>query len=164
MQTYEIRVFPDPVLTQKSGPVEKFDDELRDLVNSMRLTMKVADGVGLAAPQIGILKRIALVSREGREYVLINPTLVDQTGSETKEEGCLSFPGIFAQVARPQWVRISAQNENGDVMRIEAEGVLARAILHEIDHLDGKVFIEYLSAMKRGMIRKKMQKRQKENA
>lgn len=162
MQTYEIRVYPDPVLGVKSKDVDVFDEELLDLVHSMKLTMKVADGLGLAAPQIGVSKRIAVISRDDREYVLINPKLLEQSGSETKEEGCLSFPGIFAQVERPQKIKVSAQDERGKILEHEVEGVLARAFLHEIDHLDGKLFIEFLSPMKRGMIRKKMQKRAKE--
>lgn len=162
MQAYEIRVYPDPVLNLKAREVEEFDDELRELVGSMRLTMKLADGVGLAAPQVGISKRVAVISRDGREFVLINPEIVERAGSETKEEGCLSFPGIFAQVARPQRVKIRAWDENGNSSEIEAESTLARAILHEMDHLDGKLFIEMLSPLKRGMIRKKMIKRAKE--
>lgn len=164
MQTYEIRVYPDPVLSEKTQKVEVFDDELRDLIDGMKLTMKLADGLGLAAPQVGVPKRIAVISREDKEYVLINPIVLEQQGSEIKEEGCLSFPGIFAQVVRPQRVKIGAQDERGEPFEVEAEGVVARAFLHEIEHLDGKLFIEHLSPMKRGMIRKKMQKRAKDKA
>ncbi|MDR3264421.1 MAG: peptide deformylase, partial [Synergistaceae bacterium] len=125
----------------------------------MRLAMEMHDGVGLAAPQVGVSRRIALVSFEGAFYALINPVLLEQEGEQEGEEGCLSFPGIYANVKRPAKIRVAARDVAGDECVYEAEGFLARAFLHEIDHLDGKLFIEYLSNLKRGMIRKKMYKR-----
>jgi peptide deformylase len=161
LKAYEIRIYPDPVLTLKSKNVEKFDDELQDIIDSMHLTMKIAGGVGLAAPQIGISKRIAIISRDNQQYILINPELMEYSGQETKEEGCLSFPGIYAQVTRPYNIKIKTNDMNGEVIFLEAEGNIARAFLHEMDHLDGTLFIDHLSQLKRGVIRKKMKKGQK---
>ena len=159
MKTYDIRTYPDPILALKAEYVIIFDDDLREIINNMRLTMQIAGGVGLAATQVGISKRIAIISCNDNEYILINPELVEYSGSDTKEEGCLSFPEIFAQVTRPYSIRIKINDLNGEVQFIETEGQLARAFLHEMDHLDGKLFIDYLSPLKRGMIRKKMKKR-----
>jgi len=158
LKAYEIRVYPDPILTLKAEKVEKFDDELQNVVDNMCLTMQIAGGVGLAAPQIGILKRIAIISRDEKQYILINPELIECSGHETKEEGCLSFPGMFAQVERPEKIKIKTQDVKGEVKFLEVEGVIARTFLHEMDHLDGKLFIDYLSPLKRGVIKKKMKK------
>ena len=159
MKTYVIKIYPDPVLTLKAENVETFDDDLKEIINNMRLTMQVAGGVGLAAPQVGISKRIAIISHENREYILINPELVEYSGNDTKEEGCLSFPKIFAQVTRSYSIKVKTNDVNGEIKFIEAEDYLARAFLHEMDHLDGKLFIDHISALKRGMIRKKMKKK-----
>ncbi|MDO4785377.1 MAG: peptide deformylase [Fretibacterium sp.] len=155
----QIRCFPDPVLKKPAEPVECFDAELLDFVERMRATMRMSDGVGLAAPQVGESRRIAIVEYDGRSFVLINPRLLEQRDEQTGEEGCLSFPGIYAEVRRPAWVRVEARDERGELHIHEVEGFLARAFLHEMDHLDGKLFIEYLSPLKRGMIRNKMRKR-----
>ena len=160
MKAYDIRVYPDPILTLKAEKVEKFDDELQNVIENMSLTMQIAGGVGLAAPQVGILKRIAIISRDDKQYILINPELIECSGNETKEEGCLSFPGMFAQVARPNKVKIKTNDVKGEVKFLEVEGSVARAFLHEMDHLDGKLFIDYLSPLKRGVIKKKMKKGQ----
>lgn len=157
-EIFEIKKYPDPVLKKKTEPVEVFDEELEKLVKKMFASMLVYDGVGLAATQVGILKKIAVIEYEGKSYVLINPKLIDQKGTQEAEEGCLSFPGIFAKVLRPQWVKVEAQNEKGDTLTYEAEGYLARAFLHEMDHLNGRVFIEYLSSLKRNAIKKKIAK------
>lgn len=157
-EIFEIKKYPDPVLKKKTEPVEVFDEELEKLVKKMFASMLVYDGVGLAATQVGILKKIAVIEYEGKSYVLINPKLIDQKGTQEAEEGCLSFPGIFAKVLRPQWVKVEAQNEKGETLTYEAEGYLARAFLHEMDHLNGRVFIEYLSSLKRNAIKKKIAK------
>lgn len=159
MKAYDIRVYPDPVLTSKAKDIEKFDDDLRDIIDNMRITLQIAGGVGLAAPQIGISKRIALIVQEQHEYILINPVLVEHSGRDIREEGCLSFPEIFSLVTRPYSIKVKTHDINGEVKFIEAEGYLARAFLHEMDHLEGKLFIDLLSPLKRGMIRKKMKKR-----
>lgn len=155
----EIRCFPDPVLKKPAEPVEAFDEALLDLVERMRAAMRAREGVGLAAPQVGVSRRIALVEYDGQSFVLINPRLLEQRGEQIGEEGCLSFPGIYAEVKRPAWVRVEARDEGGELHVHEVEGFLARAFLHEMDHLDGKLFVEYLSPLKRGMIRTKMRKR-----
>ena len=158
-EALQVRCFPDPVLKRPAERVERFDDELAGFVEKMRVTMRSSDGVGLAAPQVGVSRRIALVEYEGQSFVLINPRLLEQRDEQTGEEGCLSFPGIYAEVKRPAWVRVEARDEKGALHVHEVEGFLARAFLHEMDHLDGKLFIEYLSPIKRGMIRNKMRKR-----
>ena len=154
----EIKKYPDPVLKKPSQPVEVFDEELEKFVKDLFTAMRVHDGVGLAAPQVGVLKKIAVVEYEGKSYVLINPKVLDQKGLQDGEEGCLSFPGIYAHVTRPQWVKIEAQNEKGEFNTYEAEGYTARAFLHEMDHLTGKLFIDYLSSLKRNVIKKKAAK------
>lgn len=151
----EIRKYPDPVLKKVSEPVTVFDNELADFVKVLFSSMRVHDGVGLAAPQVGVLKKIAVVEYDGNSYVLINPRLIDQKGIQESEEGCLSFPGIYANVVRPQWVKIESQDVNGETVTFEGEGYTARAFLHEMDHLSGKLFIDYLSNLKRNAIKKK---------
>ena len=137
----EIRKYPDPVLKKISEPVTVFDDELAKFVKDLFASMRVHDGVGLAAPQVGVLKKIAVVEYEGKSYVLINPRVIDQKGIQEGEEGCLSFPGIYANVVRPQWVKIETHDLNGNIQTYEGEGYTARAFLHEMDHLSGKLFI-----------------------
>ena len=154
----EIKKFPDPVLKKVSQPVEVFDDELAKFVKDLFAAMRVHDGVGLAAPQVGVLKKVAVVEYEDKSYVLINPKVIDQKGLQEGEEGCLSFPGIYAHVTRPQWVKIEAQDEKGETHTYEAEGYTARAFLHEMDHLSGKLFIDYLSNLKRNAIKAKIKK------
>ena len=154
----EIRKYPDPVLKKVSETVTVFDSELADLVKVLFASMHVHDGVGLAAPQVGILKKVAVVEYDGKSYVLINPRVIDQKGIQEGEEGCLSFPGIYANVTRPQWVKIESQDVNGNTVTFEGEGYTARAFLHEMDHLSGKLFIDYLSNLKRNAIKKKTAK------
>ncbi|MBQ9903554.1 MAG: peptide deformylase [Synergistaceae bacterium] len=154
----EIRKYPDPVLKKISEPVTVFDDELEDFVKVLFSSMRVHDGVGLAAPQVGVLKKIAVVEYDGKSYVLINPKVVDQKGLQEGEEGCLSFPGIYAHVTRPQWVKIESNDVHGNTVKFEGEGYTARAFLHEMDHLNGKLFIDYLSSLKRNAIKKKAAK------
>ena len=154
----EVLRYPNPTLKKKSEPVEIFDDELAKFVENLFAAMRAHDGVGLAAPQVGVLKKIAVVEYEDKSYVLINPKIIDQKGIQEGEEGCLSFPGIYAHVTRPQWVKIEAQDVTGETHTYEAEGYTARAFLHEMDHLNGKVFIDYLSNLKRNAIKKKLAK------
>ncbi|MDR1378570.1 MAG: peptide deformylase [Synergistaceae bacterium] len=155
----QIRTYPDPVLKTPATPVESFGPELAAFVEEMLTTMKMNNGAGLAAPQVGVSKKIAVIGCEESFYVLINPRLLEQAGEQEGEEGCLSFPGIFATVKRPARVKVAAQDVMGEEHVYEVEGYPARAFLHEMDHLEGKLFIERLSALKRGMIRKKMYKR-----
>ncbi|MDR2176315.1 MAG: peptide deformylase [Synergistaceae bacterium] len=155
----KVRLYPDPVLKVPAEPVERFDGSLSRFVEKMRLTMEVSEGVGLAAPQVGVSKKIALVSYENVFCVLVNPALLEQDGEQDGDEGCLSFPGIYAPVKRPARIRVAARDTEGRERVHEVEGYAARAFLHEMDHLDGKLFIDRLSPLKRGMIRKKMVKR-----
>ena len=156
---YKVKTYPDSALKIPSEDVELFDESLAAFVKELRETMEAYDGVGLAAPQVGVLKKIALVEFESEVYLLINPKLIKQEGVQEDDEGCLSFPGIYAPVKRPLRVSISTRDTSGAEMIYDVEGFLARAFLHEMDHLEGKLFIEYLSNLKRGMIRKKMYKR-----
>ena len=155
----KIRIYPDPILKLLTVPVEQFDEELATLVRNMRLAMELREGVGLAAPQVGVLKKIAVVAHEGSFYVLINPRLLHQEGVQEGDEGCLSFPGIYAPLPRPERIKVAAQDTEGVEHVHEVDGLFARVFLHEMDHLDGKLFIDRLSSLKRGMIRKKMYKR-----
>ena len=154
----EILKYPNPVLKKQSEPVTVFDEELAKFVQDMFAAMRAHDGVGLAAPQVGVLKKVAVIEYEGKSYVLINPRVLDQKGIQDSEEGCLSFPGIYAHVKRPEWVKIAAQDEKGEEHEYEASGYTARAFLHEMDHLTGKLFVDYLSSLKRNAIKKKIAK------
>lgn len=154
----EVLKYPNPLLKKKAEPVEVFDAELADLVDRMFATMRINDGVGLAAPQVGVSKRLAVIEYGDKSWVLINPRIVEQDGEQEDEEGCLSFPGIYAPVKRPMRVKVEAYDKKGELHTHEVEGFAARAFVHEIEHLDGKLFIDMLSALKRGAIKKKMQK------
>nr|WP_285849448.1 peptide deformylase [Niallia taxi] len=138
----KIVLSPDPVLEQPCEEVTVFDKKLAKLLDDMYETMIEFDGVGLAAPQIGISKRIAVVDiDDGSGTIeLINPVLLSNAGEQTGPEGCLSFPGLFGEVSRPYKVKVQAQNRRGKMFTIEAEDFMARAILHEMDHLDGVLF------------------------
>ncbi|GHS95242.1 peptide deformylase [Synergistales bacterium] len=154
----KIRCYPDPILRAPTELVADFDEKLALLVDKMRLAMGISDGVGLAAPQVGITKKIALVSYEDKFYVLINPKVLKKEGEQDGDEGCLSFPGIFAPLKRPGKISVAAFDASGKEQLYEPEGFLARVFLHELDHLEGKLFIDHLSPLKRGIIRKKVQK------
>ena len=140
-----IRQEGDEILKKKSRPVEKIDDKVRELIKDMIETMHKYDGVGLAAVQVGILKQILVIDtyEEGAPvYVLINPEIIKTKGLREVEEGCLSFPNKFAKVERPEEVTVRALDENGKKIEIKAKGLLAQAICHEVDHLNGEVFID----------------------
>jgi len=156
---FKVKIYPDSALKMPCVDVEFFDENLARFVKMLHETMSAHEGVGLAAPQVGVAKKIALIEHENELYVLINPKLLKQEGIQEGDEGCLSFPGIYAPVKRPLHVSISARDTEGAEVIYEVEGFLARAFLHEMDHLEGKLFIEHLSSLKRGMIRKKMYKR-----
>jgi peptide deformylase len=157
--TLKVKVYPDSALKMPSAEVESFDEHLAEFVEKLYQTMSAHEGVGLAAPQVGVLKKIALIEHENTLYVLINPRILKQEGVQEGDEGCLSFPGIFAPVKRPLKAAIAAHDTSGAERLYNVEGFLARAFLHEMDHLEGRLFIEHLSNLKRGMIRKKMYKR-----
>ena len=159
--------YGDPVLEQVAEPVTEFDtDELRKVVEDMWETMYSAKGVGLAAPQIGLRKRITVVDvsvgeDETKKLVVVNPSVIRREGSQVGEEGCLSIPGFREQVKRANRVVVAAQNEKGEPIQVEGEELLARALEHEIDHLNGILFLNHLSMLKRDMIRRKIKKLQK---
>lgn len=142
MAVLEIVKYPDPILQQKCEEVVAFDEELGKLLDDMYETMVAADGVGLAAPQIGKAIRVAIVDMgEGQDVIeMVNPVVTAIGGSEIEVEGCLSFPGLYGEVERPFFVRVEAQERDGSLYEIEAEDYEARAILHEIDHLNGILF------------------------
>lgn len=133
----------DPVLTKVCHPVTKFDDKLADLLDDMKETLAQANGVGLAAPQVGILRRaVIVITQEGEELELINPEILDQSGEQTGLEGCLSVPGLWGYVTRPQWVKVKAQDRNGNWFEVEGQDLTARCFCHELSHLDGHLYTE----------------------
>ena len=142
----DIRKFGDPVLKTCAAPVESFDESLVRLTQDMLATMRDSEGVGLAATQVGRLKRVFVAAIEDKEYVIVNPVLTDRSETtETATEGCLSIPGIQVDVERPTAVTISGQDVSGKPLQIEASDLLARVLQHEVDHLDGKVFLDRLA-------------------
>jgi len=158
MTVLPIREYPDSVLREAAKPVERFDEKLKAFLEDMWETMKENDGVGLAAPQVGVDRQIAVVQWQGKRYVLINPRVVSSEGKDIHEEGCLSAPGVYEEVARPTRIVVEAQDEEGNTYRIEEEGFMARALAHEIDHLQGRLFFDRLSPIKRQMVKRKLQK------
>ena len=165
----EIRLFGDPVLREPAEPVAAIDDRVRALVADLVETMYEADGVGLAAPQVGIGLRVIVVDTREEEgsgaLALINPRIADASVETDKvEEGCLSIPGIAEIVERPARVVVEALDPDGEPVRIEADGLSARALQHEVDHLDGVLFLDRLSALKRKMALQKWRKLQEEDA
>jgi peptide deformylase len=155
----DIRVLGDPVLRKPTKPVTEVTDELRQLIADMFETMYAAEGIGLAAPQVGRTERIAVVDVDGQKFVLVNPRIVSTEGEEDKaEEGCLSIPDIYGDVVRAFTVTFSAMDENGKEYEATGSELLGRCIQHEIDHLDGKLFIDYLSPLKRRAVMSKWEK------
>jgi peptide deformylase len=160
---YPIVKFGDPVLEKAAAPVTAFDDELQKLVEDMFESMYAARGVGLAAPQIGISKRIAVVDvtfkeDPGAKLVLINPEIILKEGRQRGTEGCLSIPEFREEVTRAKTVTVRAQNVTGKFFEHTGEDLLARAFLHETDHLNGKLYISHVSALKRDLIKRKIKK------
>jgi peptide deformylase len=163
---YEIVKFPDPILQRRAEPVTEFNQELRTLVDDMFTSMYAAMGIGLAAPQIGISKRITVIDLSNQKkpedkIVLINPEILVQEGKQFEEEGCLSLPEIRERVKRAMRVTVRAQDAHGKWFEMEGDELLARAFQHEIDHLDGILFIYRVSALKRDLALRKIRKLQK---
>ena len=159
MAILTILEFPDPRLRKKAVPVADVDDELRGLIDSMFETMYAAPGIGLAATQVDVHRRllIADVSHEKDDpHVLINPEVLEKDGGAVSEEGCLSVPGYFEEVERAEHIRVRYLDRNGSPVEKDAEGLLSICIQHEIDHLNGKLFVDYLSEAKRQRIRKNL--------
>lgn len=134
----------DPILRKKARLVEKFDNKLSVIIDDMFETMRSAGGVGLAGNQVGLLRRIAVISLDGKDIELVNPEIIETKGKQIEYEGCLSFPGINERTIRPNKVKVRAFDRNGKEFEVSGEGLLARAFCHEIDHLDGIVFLDRL--------------------
>jgi peptide deformylase len=165
----EIVIWPDPVLKKASAPVARVDEEIRQLLDDMAETMYAADGVGLAAPQVGVSKRVVVIDtsprQEGQKLLhLVNPEILKTEGETVFTEGCLSVPGEAEEVERAAKVWVRANGRDGRIFEVEAEGLLAIALQHEIDHLDGTLFVDHLSSLKRELIRKRMKKLKAERA
>jgi peptide deformylase len=172
MAIREIRTYPDPVLRSKTGRVEVIDESLQRLIDDMVETMHAAPGVGLAANQVGVPLQVAVIDLGDREeertrhplLVLINPEVLSQEGSVVAEEGCLSIPDLTEKVKRAARVKVRAQDRSGRQYEIEADGLMAKALQHEIDHLNGLLLIDRLSPLKRNIFRRKMKRALAETA
>lgn len=145
MALRQLRYKDDEVLYKQCKEVKKFDEKLAILLDDMYETMQSANGVGLAAPQIGIIKRVVVIDVGNGKIELINPKIIEASGTQTGAEGCLSFPGIFGEVERPNYVKVKAFDRNGKEFELEGEELLARAVCHECDHLDGVVFTTHVT-------------------
>ena len=166
MAKLDILKFPDPRLRHQARPVERVDNDVRRLVDDMFDTMYDAPGIGLAAPQVNVSRRVITIDisdHRDAPLCLINPVILERRGEEMREEGCLSVPDFFEEVRRADWIRFSALDRDGKTVEIEAEGLLAVCVQHELDHLDGKLFVDYLSSLKRQRIRKKLEKTQRQS-
>ena len=164
----DIVKYGDPILTTRAEEVTEFNGELHKLVDDMFETMYGAPGVGLAAPQVGLLKRLFVMDCTSgrdrkRKLVLINPVIELEEGEQTGDEGCLSFPGIYVEVKRAERVVVRAQDIDGSPFKLDLMNLEARCAAHETDHLDGEVFINYLSPLKRDLVKRKIKKRIKQN-
>ena len=165
MAILDILHFPDPRLRTVACPVTQVDDTVRQLVDDMLETMYAAPGIGLAATQVNDQRRVVVIDvseEKDQPLCLINPEIVELAGMEEMEEGCLSVPGVYETVQRADQVRVQALDRDGQTLELSAEGLLAVCIQHEIDHLDGKLFVDYLSQLKRTRIRKKLEKEQRQ--
>ncbi|MDO4454507.1 MAG: peptide deformylase [Eubacteriales bacterium] len=139
-----IRVMGDEILEKKCREIKEVTPRIQELIDDMFDTMYDANGVGLAAPQVGILKRVVVIDTDGTGYVLINPEIIETDGSQTGQEGCLSLPGKYGIVTRPNYVKVRAYDENMEPFELEGEGLLARAICHECEHLEGVMYVEHI--------------------
>src|SRR5687767_3512103 len=165
MARLPILEYPDPRLRIRAEPVTKFDSELKTLVADLFETMYAAPGIGLAATQVNVHKRLLVIDiseKRNERLALINPEIVNHSGMEETEEGCLSVPGIYEKVKRAERIRVRALDRDGKQIEFDADGLLAVCIQHEMDHLEGKLFVDYLSELKRTRIRKKLEKERKD--
>ena len=165
MAILQILEFPDPRLRKIAAPVTVFDAELHVFIDDLLETMYEAEGIGLAATQVNVHKRLLVLDvseNKDSPHVLINPSFeVIEDELTEYDEGCLSVPGFYETVSRPKTIKVSAQNRSGASLELDAEGILSTCVQHEIDHLDGKLFVDYISALKRTRIRHKLEKDQK---
>lgn len=167
MAKLDILTFPDPRLRRKALPVTRVDDTIRQLVDDMLETMYAAPGIGLAAIQVNVPRRVIVIDiseRHDEPLCLINPVILATEGEEQMDEGCLSVPGFFETVKRAERVRVSALDRNGEPFTLDADGLLAVCIQHEIDHLEGKLFVDHISMLKRQRIRRKLEKEQRHHS
>jgi peptide deformylase len=165
MALLPILEFPDPRLRTRAQPVQEVDAAVRKLIDDMFETMYAAPGIGLAATQVNVHKRLLVIDiseKHNEPLALINPEIVAREGVEESEEGCLSVPGIYDKVSRAEKIRVRALDRNGKQIEFDAEGLLAVCIQHEMDHLEGKLFVDYLSDLKRTRIRKKLEKERRD--
>jgi peptide deformylase len=166
MALLPILEFPDPRLRTRAQSVAEVDDALRRLIDDMFATMYAAPGIGLAATQVNVHKRLLVLDiseTHNQPLALMNPEIVAREGVEETEEGCLSVPGIYDKVTRAERIRVRALDRNGKQIEFDADGLLAVCIQHEMDHLEGKLFVDYLSELKRTRIRRKLEKERKDN-
>lgn len=164
MALLPILQYPDPRLHKIAAPVERVDDTIRALVRDMRDTMYAAPGVGLAATQVDVHKQLIVIDispTHDQLQVFINPEIVDRRGTSDTEEGCLSVPGVFEKIARSEWIKVRALDAEGEPFELEADGLLAVCIQHEMDHLRGKVFVQYLSTLKRNRLLTRIRKQER---
>jgi peptide deformylase len=164
MAKLDILEFPDPRLRLVAQPVEAFDADLKRLAEDMLATMYQAPGIGLAATQVNVQKRLLVLDvseTHDDPRVFVNPEILEGRGSEVCQEGCLSFPGVYADVERKDWIRVKAQDVHGKTFELETGGLLAVCIQHEMDHLVGKVFVDYLSPLKRSLLLRKLEKQRR---
>jgi peptide deformylase len=167
MAKLTILEFPDPRLRTRAAPVTVFDAALGRLIDDMFDTMYAAPGIGLAATQVNVHRRLLVLDvsdDQSAPMVFINPEIVESEGSQVYQEGCLSVPGIYADVKRADRVRVRAKDRQGETFEIDADGLLAVCIQHEMDHLAGKLFVDYLSPLKREMVRKRLEKQRRQGA
>jgi peptide deformylase len=163
MAIRDIVLFPDPALTTRCEPIDTIDDEVIELVRDLADTMYAAPGIGLAAPQVGVLRRVFVIDISGSEepndlQVFINPEIQEKSGDLVWEEGCLSFPGLFEKINRSAHIKARATDINGQTFEIEADDLLAVAIQHELDHVNGIVFLDHVSRLKRKLAMKRYKK------
>ncbi|MCK4657045.1 MAG: peptide deformylase [candidate division Zixibacteria bacterium] len=163
MDSNQVRKYGDPVLREKCNPVTVFDDELREIAEKMFSIMRSAKGLGLAAPQVGDRRRLFMIDLSGQDFdsepmIFVNPEIESADGEQMAEEGCLSFPGLFIEISRARKITVKYQDIEGKFHRIEATDLAARAIQHENDHLNGVLFIDYLSSIERDLLAGKLKK------
>jgi peptide deformylase len=152
MSLLPLHLLGSPALRQRSAELAAVDDDVRRLIDDMFETMEAARGVGLAANQVGVARRVAVIDADGTRFAMVNPVIVEAEGRATVEEGCLSIPEVFGDVTRPERVVLEALDRDGQPFRLAAEGLAARAIQHELDHLDGILFLDHLGLMKRKVL------------
>jgi peptide deformylase len=152
MSLLPLHLLGSPALRQRSAELAAVDDDVRRLIDDMFETMEAAQGVGLAANQVGVARRVAVIDAAGTRFAMVNPVIVEAEGRATVEEGCLSIPELFGNVTRPERVVLEALDRDGQPFRLAAEGLTARAIQHELDHLDGILFLDHLGLMKRKVL------------